>query len=74
MRRRKRQELGEYIVVDPEICGGEPTFKGTRMYVKDVIQMLGRGYEWDRIIYEFDGQINHEAIAEAIAVGARYES
>lgn len=66
MSTRKRKELGQYIVSDPEICGGELTFKGTRMFVKDVLDMLAKGYDWDRICYEFDGQINHEAIAEAI--------
>ena len=63
---RKRKEFGQYIVSDPEICGGELTFKGTRMFVKDVLDMLAKGYDWDRICYEFDEQINHEAIAEAI--------
>lgn len=66
MRTRKRKELGQYIVSDPEICGGELTFIGTRKFVKDVLDMLAKGYDWDRIIYEFDGHINHEAIAEAI--------
>lgn len=36
--------------------------------------MLAKGYEWDRIVYEFDGHINYEAIAEAIGVRADYES
>lgn len=66
MSARKRIELGQYIVSDPQICGGELTFKGTRMFVKDVLYMLAKGYDWDRICYEFDEQINHEAIAEAI--------
>ncbi len=32
---RKRKEYGEYIVSDPKICGGDLTFKGTRILVKD---------------------------------------
>lgn len=66
MSAHKRVELGQYIVSDPEICGGELTFKGTRMFVKDVLDMLAKGYDWDRICCEFDGQIDHEAIAESI--------
>ena len=27
-----RIELGRYIVADPRICGGQPTFKGTRSF------------------------------------------
>ena len=63
---RKRVELGKYIVADPEICHGQLTFKGTRLFVADVLHMLAKGYNWDRICHEFDGRINHEAIAEAI--------
>jgi len=66
MRARKRTELGQYIVADPEVCGGQLTFKGTRIFVKDVLAMLAKGYDWDRISYEFDGRLSHEAIAEAI--------
>lgn len=66
MRIRKRKELGQYIVADPEICHGQLTFKGTRIMVKSVLQMLAKGYDWDRISYEFDNRLSHEAIAEAI--------
>jgi len=70
MRARKRRELGQYIVTDPEICGGQLTFKGTRIFVKDVLAMLAKGYDWDRISAEFDGRLSHEAIAEAIALAS----
>jgi uncharacterized protein (DUF433 family) len=70
MRARKRKELGQYIVADPEICGGRLTFKGTRIFVKDVLAMLAKGYDWDHISDEFDGRLSHEAIAEAIALAS----
>jgi uncharacterized protein (DUF433 family) len=31
------KQLGKYIVADPEICHGKPTFKGTRILVKTVL-------------------------------------
>jgi uncharacterized protein (DUF433 family) len=68
MKARKRIEFGEYIVSDPEICGGEWTFKGTRLFVKDALDMLAKGYNWERINYAFDGRVSQEAIAEAIAL------
>ena len=37
MAARRRKEFGEYIVSDPEICGGELTFEGTRILVKGVL-------------------------------------
>ena len=71
MKARKRKELGRYIVADPEICGGQLTFKGTRIFVKDVLAMLAKGYNWDRISTEFDGRLSHAAIAEAIALASK---
>jgi hypothetical protein len=38
-----RMELGQYIIVDPEICHGKPTFKGTRIMVWQVLDALARG-------------------------------
>ena len=70
MRIQKRKQLGHYIVADPEICGGQLTFKGTRIFVKDVLAMLAKGYDWDRISSEFDGRLSPEAIAEAIALAS----
>lgn len=37
MAARKRKEYGDYVVSDSKICGGDLTFKGTRMLVKDVL-------------------------------------
>ncbi len=68
MKARKRIEFGQYIVSDPEICGGEWTFKGTRLFVKDALDMLAKGYNWEQINYAFDGRVSQEAIAEAIAL------
>ena len=43
MKTRKRKELGQYIVADSDICHGQPTFKGTRIMVKSVLEMLAKG-------------------------------
>ncbi len=70
MKTRKRKQLGQYIVADPEICGGQLTFKGTRIFVKDVLAMLAKGYDWERISSEFAGRLSHAAIAEAIELAS----
>jgi uncharacterized protein (DUF433 family) len=62
----KRIELGQYIVADPETCHGQLTFKGTRIFVKDVLYYLAKGRDWDWISAAYDGRVSHEAIAEAI--------
>ena len=63
-----RVELGRHIVADPEICGGQPTFKGTRIMVWIVLEQLERGMTWAEIKQEWPGKVRDEAIAEAIAI------
>jgi len=36
-------ELGEYIVADPQIRHGKPTFKGTRVMVFQVLEQVACG-------------------------------
>jgi uncharacterized protein (DUF433 family) len=66
MKMRRRKELGQYIIADPEICHGQLTFKGTRIMVKSVLEMLAKGWDWDRISAEYDGRITRAAIAEVL--------
>ena len=62
----KRLMLGRYIVADPKICHGKPTFRGTRIMVADVLEMVASGMAWETIIEEWNGHINDEAITEAV--------
>ncbi|MBI3486484.1 DUF433 domain-containing protein [Candidatus Daviesbacteria bacterium] len=45
--------INKYIVADPEICHGKPTFKGTRVMVWQVLEMLSEGMSKKEIIQEF---------------------
>ncbi len=58
--------LGRYIVADPAICHGAPTFRGTRILVKDVLEQVETGMVWEAIIEEWRGALTREAIAEAV--------
>jgi len=62
----KRKAYGKYIVSDPEICGGDLTFTGTRILVKDVLYFAAQGKDWSWIAKAYDGRLNRPAIAEAI--------
>ncbi len=63
----QRVELGQYMVADPEICHGKLTFKGTRIFVKDVLADVERGLSWDFIMYRWGGgKVSKAAIAEAV--------
>jgi uncharacterized protein (DUF433 family) len=65
---RHRIELGRHIVADPAICGGQPTFKGTRIMVWIVLEQLEDGLTWDEIVEEWEDKVSQEAIAEAVAI------
>ena len=61
-----RIDLGQYIVADPAICHGKVTFKGTRIFVADVLADVQAGLSWDFIIRRWGGgKISKAAIAEA---------
>ena len=60
------QTLSRYVVVDSEICHGQPTFRGTRILVDDVLEQVASGMNWDAISEEWRGAITREAIAEAV--------
>jgi len=65
------RSIGRYIVADPEICHGKPTFRGTRIFVSDVLEMVAEGMAWESIIEEWPGRINQDAIAEAVNLATR---
>ena len=59
--------LGRYIVADPAICHGKPTFKGTRVFVVDVLADVERGLSWDFSVRRWGGgKISKAAITEAV--------
>jgi uncharacterized protein (DUF433 family) len=60
-------ELGRHIVADPAICHGKPTFKGTRVFVADVLADVERGLSWDFIVQRWgSGKITKAAVTEAV--------
>ncbi len=66
-RAAERMELGEYIVADPEVCHGKPTFKGTRIMVWQVLDDVAEGRSWDFICNQrWGGRIPMGAVTEAV--------
>ncbi|MBI3853714.1 MAG: DUF433 domain-containing protein [Verrucomicrobia bacterium] len=62
-----RIELGRYVVADPAICHGKPTFKGTRIMVWQVLDDVADGHSWDFICNRrWGGRIPLAAVAEAV--------
>lgn len=60
------QAHGRYVVSDPEICHGKPTFRGTRILVADVLEQVSMGLSWEAISDDWRGAVSHEAIGEAV--------
>jgi len=62
----RKKTLGQHIVADPEICHGQPTFRGTRIRVAQVLKQVAQGMDWDKIIWQWRGTVSRPAIAEAL--------
>lgn len=66
-RSQKRIELGQYVVADPEICHGKPTFKGTRIMVWQVLEDVAEGRSWEFICNQrWGGRIPLAAVEELL--------
>ncbi len=65
----RRVELGKYIVADPEVCHGKPTFKGTRIMVWQVFEHLALGEPLENFPKHFPGRVSLAATREALQLG-----
>jgi uncharacterized protein (DUF433 family) len=62
--------IGRYIVANPDVCHGQLTFRGTRIFVSDVLEQVASGMAWETIIEEWHNSLTKEAIAEAVALAS----
>ncbi len=61
-----RIEIGDYLAVDPRICGGRMIFKGTRIPVADALSLYQRGYSPEGISEQYYGIISPQAVQEVL--------
>ena len=61
----RRVEVGKYLVVDPEVCHGQMTFKGTRVPVDTVLAFLAKGYSVEQLLRSWP-ELMRPAVEEAI--------
>jgi uncharacterized protein (DUF433 family) len=66
-----RKKLGKFSVIDPTICHGQPTFRGSRVLVADVLEQVTAGMPWQTIEEQWRGAVSQEAIAEAIGLARK---
>lgn len=68
---RTKRVIGRHIVADPKVCHGQPTFRGTRVLVADVLSQVASGMDWQSIIEDWHGNISEDAIREAVDLASR---
>jgi len=65
------QFVGRYVVTDPKVCHGKPTFKGTRIMVWQILDELAHGMSPAEIVKAWGGKITRPAIAESVSLAHR---
>lgn len=61
--------LLERIAIDPNVCGGKPCIRGTRIWVSLILDFLAEGMTESDLRAEYP-QLSHEDVLAAIAFGA----
>ena len=61
--------LLERVSIDPRICSGQPSIKGTRIWVSLILDFLSEGMTEAELLGEYEG-LTHEDVLAAIAYGA----
>lgn len=69
--RNARRVIGRFVVADPSICHGQPTFRGTRILVADVLEQVAAGIAWETIVEEWRGDVSSDAITEAVRLASQ---
>ena len=60
-----------WIVADPDLLGGKPTIRGTRLSVSLILECLSAGMPLEEINESFASNLSPEIIAEVLSVGAQ---
>lgn len=55
--------LESVVQIDPEILGGTPVFRGTRVPVKNLLDCLAAGDALDEFLDDFPTVERHQAVA-----------
>ena len=63
------EELLDRISVDPQVCGGKPCIRGTRIYIAIVLDSLAEGLTPDEIVSQYP-QLTVDDIHAALAYAA----
>ena len=54
------------IVIDPDIRFGKPCIDGTRIAVRDVLELVEDGLSYDKIVTDYYPELRHEDIQACV--------
>jgi uncharacterized protein (DUF433 family) len=63
------RDYGTLIMRDPQICGGEPVVRGTRVPIRTILASLAEGAWIDQILADFP-TLTEEQVRGVIAFAA----
>lgn len=52
----------DYITIDPEILGGQPVFKGTRVSIESLFDHLEKGISLEEFLDDFPSVTQEQAV------------
>jgi uncharacterized protein (DUF433 family) len=55
--------MEDRVVIDPEICNGRPTVRGTRIRVQTVLEVLGAVDSIDEVLEEYPTLTRDDVLA-----------
>ena len=65
-------EIGNYLVIDPQICHGQITFKDTRIPIDTILTFLAKGYAIDQILHSWP-ELTRPAVEEATYLQGQFQ-
>lgn len=65
----KARTIGKHLIVDPRVCHGRLTFRGTRVPVQTVLHVLSEGRSINQVLKGWP-ELSREAVTEAIQLAA----
>ena len=57
--------MDERIAVDPKVCSGKPTIRGTRIMVKNILGMLAGGFTVQQVLDAYP-ELTREDVTAAL--------
>ncbi len=61
--------ISRRVTVDPRVCFGKPTIRGTRIWVGFILRLLASGWSWDEILEEYPS-LSRDDITAALLYAA----